>query len=399
MDFCVCYTLNSNKGIMRTRLFKFISGLLIFILTSFFWTDANWAGTDACLRVLSSIERGRYFTFGQTHDVCDGVIKTEVVFSAADRRSAEGWVVEMDPRRVVFDVLVDPDMVGYDFQRFAITRQLAANLGKEYKELPGDTIPHLKSGLPPRQREKLVLIGPLTQGGFWGANSMVVSRGTLIKKTAPGLFQTEVMQPNGEFYFFVLDKGKSGVRKVRVEHGVPQEDVSDIDMAFVGPPLIYRGENVSDLIRFPKTDDGALAPLLDGCDVNWSPGETATSFIAWGHNRKTGAVFYFPMVRRGNRKIDGVLCTEMIHAVRRYAKLRGMDMRDLDVILGPGGVDCNVDLKGELLIPTDPRSATALDYPEGRHLGTVVFVYEGTESPPPTGMEIEKTAIESSRAI
>jgi len=331
------------------------------------------------------------------HDVCDGVIKTEMGFYSGGR-SAEGWVVEMRSGSVVFDILVDPDMVGYDFNRFAITRQLAGDLGKEYKRLPGDTIPHLKDALSAQRRKRLVLVGPLTQGGFWGANSMVVRGGTLIKKTAPGLFQTDVMQPNGEFYFFVLDEEKAGVRKVKVEQGVPQEDMSDIDMAFVGPPLIYRGEDVSDLIRFPRTDDGRLAPLLDGCDVNWSPRETATSFIVWGHNRKTGAVFYFPMVRRGNKKIDGVLCTEMVYAVRKYAEMRDMDMQDLDVILGPGGVDCNVDLKDELLTPTDPRSATASDYPEGRHLGTAVFVYERTEDLP-ARVEIDRSAIESSHAI
>jgi hypothetical protein len=331
-----------------------------------------------CLRLQAALERG--FVFTDSVNVCPGVDKSDVTFRREDR-FAKGWIVEI---QLALELEVDPAMADYNFHTSASTKELAEKFGRAHIPLPGKTIPGARDSLSQEDKNRVVLIGPATQGGFWGANTVVIKDGRLIKKTAPGLYQTEVMEPDSDFYFLILDPGKTEIRKITLINGVPQEDISDIKLAFVGPPLFYHGEDLSGQIRFPKTPDGKPAPLISGYDVNWDPQKTITSFILWGCNRKTGVIYYFPMVRTGDKPIDGVLCTELPEAFRQYAAERGIDMNDVDLILGPGGVDVNVILGDEELISTtDPRSATAKDYPPGeRPVGTRVYAlkYDNVET-------------------
>jgi hypothetical protein len=128
-------------------------------------------------------------------------------------------------------------------------------------------------------------------------------------------------------------------------------------------------------IMFPKTDGGQPTPLVSGYDVNWDPQKTITSFTIWGCDRETGVVYYFPMVRAGSQKMDGVTIKEMVEAFKAYASERNIDMNDVDLILGPGGVDTNVIIPDQELVSTiDPRSETASGYPGGRPLGIIFLV-------------------------
>lgn len=367
------------------KIYKTISILLTLIFLSFPRSPELIAPCpyDA-LRPQATFERDTLngisgFTFGEPQGICLGVNKANVTFQK-EGRFTKGWIVELQPSVVECDVWVDPAMVGYDFYAWASTRKLAAETGRTYVPLPGKTVPQFKHELPEEDRNRVILVGPATQGGFWGANTIVKKRYELIKKTARGLYQSRKVQPEGDFYFLVLDPGKIDVRKIKMKKGAPQEDMNDINLAFVGPPLWYRGKDLSDRIRLPKTKDPKTkkekkAPLRNGYHVNWPPQETITSFIIWGCNRKTGVVYYFPMVRVGSQEINGVTIKEMLEGFKAYAAKRNIDMKDVDLILGPGGVDTNVILPDEELTSTeDPRSKTAGDYPAGRPLGTIFYV-------------------------
>ena len=375
---------------MRNR--KRVKIITLIIALNFTIMGFGWSAPQCCLRPISNSERGDAFTFGSTRIVCPGVRKVDVEFSRGGR-SAKGWVIEMQPNLVECDVSVDPAMVDYNFYAWASTKDLAERFGRAYVPLPGKTIPGFRDSLLERDKRRAVLIAPATQGGFWGANTIVQKRmddgqPVLIKKTAPGLYQTGVIEPNGDFYFLVLDPGNTAVRKVEIDKGAPKQDMSDVELAFVGPPLFYHGEDLSGQIRFPKTAAGQPAPLESGYDVNWDTQTTITSFAIWGCNRKTGVVYYFPMVRLGNKPIDGVLCAEMLDAFMKYAKESSIDMKDVDLILGPGGVDVNVILGDEELISTvDPRSATAKDYPDGRPLGTIFYALSHEGEGPRKGLD------------
>lgn len=330
-----------------------------------------WPSPESFLRPRASFERGAAFVTEGSRQICPGVKKTNVTFSRQDR-TASGWVVEIQPGLVECDIWVDPAMVGYDMHLYASTKRLAAQTGKTHRPLPGKTIPQFRRELPAERRDRTILVGPATQGGFWGANTILQRYGELIRKTVPGLYQDKFIQPEGDFYFLVLDPGNVRVQKIEIKS---QDRIEDMGLGFVGPPLWYRGRDLSDRIRFPKNPDGSLAPLISGYDVNWDPQTTITSFVIWGCNRKTGIVYYFPMVRGESQGVNGVTIKEMVEGFMTYAAQNNIDMQDVDLILGPGGVDTNVILPDEALASTiDPRSQTAADYPDGRPLGTIFHV-------------------------
>ncbi|PIU41031.1 MAG: hypothetical protein COS99_07665 [Candidatus Omnitrophica bacterium CG07_land_8_20_14_0_80_42_15] len=281
---------------------------------------------------------------------------------ATEDSAARGLAVIAEREAVDVMLLLNPNVVGYNFNTHAVARKFAAAHGKEYMALPGISVPEARQTdavLSPEERENAILIAPATQAGFWMPTTIVIENGQLIKKTAPGIHQTELIEPDGEFYFFVFDAGKVGMQVVHIDNGVPREDISDIQLAIAGPPLIQDGNDVSDRIEFA----GENQPIISGRQVNWRRG-LRVPFTAFGCD-EAGNLIYFGLAGNSDERPE-VTAEEMARV--------GLRLGAKNLILSGGGPDVQVDIIGhELVAPAAayPTSETGAEFAY-RPLGTIL---------------------------
>lgn len=360
---------------MKLKFYKTISVLAIVALCA--CSNSAWPQGDFCLRPPSNAERKSPFIIEGTEKKQDGAFRLMKMRFIRGPRTAKGYVVMMKPEMLEASVWVDPEMASYDFSKFAATDTLVADKkskGQQVakKSLPGKTVPlFFEDAL--NGPDGIDIAMAATQGGFWGDNTFVIIDGRLIKKEVPGLYPPSypaAYQPvTGEFFFFVVDEGKVGIRRVYIGNGQAMDDISDIRCAFCGPPMLLDGVDVSGNITYIKDADGNPAPLRAAYHVNWEPSTLVSQFSAWGRGPK-GEIVYMGFVGNPEKPQEqpGVYCTELVELAR--------ELGIKELILGPGSVDVNVCVSGEghiLESLPGPGSETAKAFPNGRPLGTIFW--------------------------
>lgn len=325
-------------------------------------TDIEVSGVFGLLRkALLQISGRENFIFGSPVDIHRGVRAIDVTFRRQGR-FARGFAVIMDPKALDFDVWISEGVRGYDFFQFAIVEELAAKLKKTPKpfgelDKPPKTIAQFRQTvLSGEERERAILIGPATFGGFWTANTLVIKNGELIKKNVPGIYQETTAPLNGTYYFFILDVGKTGIRIIHLKDGNAAEDISDIKLAIAGPPLRQDNQDISNRLKLAR-------PQLDGVDLTYPPDELTTSFTALGCDNE-GNLIYLALAGEPNKQPE-----IRIREVAEVAAFLGVK----DAIQLGGGVDVQVDLKGReiLIAKPDSHSDTARWFPDGRPVATI----------------------------
>lgn len=360
---------------MKTHnlIFKSITPI---IAITFATTTIAWSAPDLCLRQQSALERGvilgrethtieEGFVFTPSKVIHPGVEKCDVAFERGGR-FAKGWAILMDPKHLDFGIWVSAGAIKYDFSRFAITKELARKQRKTPKPWPGLRIRDFKVQLPPEDEERVILISTATQGGFWTGNSAVIKDGRLITKTAPGLFQKTAVPLNGDFYFFVLDGGEVEMKMINIKDGEPTVDISDINVAIAGPPLVQHGEDQSGKIKYPVDDRGKGQPVLGPYDVSWDPNTTTAAFIALGRDAQ-GNLIYIVLSGDPNKQGE-VMGREMAEVMKKLGAVEAV------LLTGSATVQAYLKDNGFLeAVGARLDSETGRAFPEGRPAASIFY--------------------------
>lgn len=162
---------------------------------------------------------------------------------------------------------VDRGMFDYDFSKNRIIPDEIADFDKnphlkntEFKPMVGKTIRQIYESLPPERAAGPLLIVNGQEGNGFECSSMIVNKGELITKTAPGVGAKEKISLSGEYPLFLFSDIYPSLETVKI----PFNCKNWIREAIFGPVLFDNSRCRIDEIKH-------VFPNIKPQEVPWDP--------------------------------------------------------------------------------------------------------------------------------
>jgi len=290
-----------------------------------------------------------------------GIIRVAV----QGKREASGYAVTVDTSRSRIRLYCDERMLSYDFSRFSVNDPSVTGKSLEkgvtFTPRQGRTLKEILSGTPGR----IIFACNGETDNMWAANSIMISEGKLITRTAPGVHTRSRIPLNGSYSFFVFDADKAGIKHLNFANGELNSPL-DFRNGIRGPVIISRGRSQVASLKFA----GEKTPNVKQNDVLWESDTFQAAMTAVGRVANGNIVF---ISLAGNpSKHNEILVSDLTDALLELgaseAIMLGLSGDVQQYIRMPKG-------KNHWLIAR-PRMGSSMEFvfPGGRPLSSAILV-------------------------
>jgi hypothetical protein len=264
----------------------------------------------------------------------------------------KGRVVIFNPEASQFNLYLNDESSFYDFSTHAVSKKFAQQRNLIFKEFPGKTVGEIVD----QTGAAFAINGH--QGNFYLPNTLHIQDGRLIIKNAPGVGQNSHQALNGDYLFFVLDRGHYGLVDLTINDDKPVGDISGVKTAITGPVLLRQGKDVSREIK-------QAVPAVGQQEITWDKTKDSHAFSLLGKDTQGRLVF---LTMAGDPAKGEAMLEDMVAAARKF------DLVDA-ILLGTSG-DAQQFVQGHTTIVAKSRVGSVVETSGTtpvRKLGSIIY--------------------------